>query len=77
MIERAHDNKAPQKKSVKIVEMNEKEPDSGLNETEEDTISMNRRRMIEKLSGKKRSDLKWVEHIIRKISEILLFIHPE
>lgn len=58
MIERKGDKDVPAKKSVKIVEAKKEEYVPEENGINEDVIAANRRKMAEKLSGKKKADTK-------------------
>lgn len=57
MIERKGDTVAP-KKSVKIVEAKKEEYEVDDYDIKEDMIAANRKKMMEKLSGKKKTEIK-------------------
>lgn len=59
MIERRGGEKdAPPKKTVKIVEAKKEEYEPEENGLSEDVIAANRRKLVEKLAGKKKGDSK-------------------
>lgn len=60
MIERKGDKEVPAKKSVKIVEVKKEEEEYVPEENgfTEDVIAANRRKLAEKLAGKKKGDSK-------------------
>lgn len=61
MIERKSDEKSapPPKKAVKIVEIKEEPPSPHTNgHSDNDVIALNRKKLVEKLSGKKKIDSK-------------------